>query len=83
MGELPIVDLLVRLLLQEFNKVLLAAHATDLCSKFHAIPQMNRQLAGKAESMLICYRMVNTENIRRGIFHEIDRWERVGRCCFR
>ena len=57
MGELPVVDFFIRLLLQEhhLNRVTLVAHVADLCSQFHAIPQMNSQLTDKPESLLICY----------------------------
>lgn len=39
----------------------------------HAITQMDGELANISKRMLICYGMVNTENIRGGVFHQVDR----------
>lgn len=45
---------------------------TRLCFCFHAIPEVNRKLPYVSERMLICRRMVQAENLRGRIFHEVD-----------
>ena len=40
--------------------------------QLHTIAKMNGQLSDIPERMLVCGLMIETENLRSGVFHEVD-----------
>ena len=53
------------------------------CFRFHAIPEVNRELSYVSERVLIRRRVVQAKNLGCRIFHEIDGGQFMRACRFR
>lgn len=45
---------------------------TDFGFYFHAIPQMDGKLTNVSEGLLICAAMIDTKDLRRRVFHQVN-----------
>jgi hypothetical protein len=53
-------------------------HSNYLRFQFHTITKMNGQLSDIPERMLVRGLMIETENLRSGVFHESDGRQGMG-----